>query len=72
MERGFSRPPAVAGVTQPMVLRRADFVRQFDHVHLVANDSARQLNMLLAGLGSGQLYDTTARKHLDAGTLVQL
>lgn len=47
-------------------------VGQIDHLHLLANDSTGHLGMLLAGLGIGQLYETTIRTHLLSGSLVQV
>lgn len=63
---------AGSGATQPIVLQRGDELRQFDHAHLLTNDSTGHLGMLLAGLGIGQLYETTIRQHLSSGSLVRI
>lgn len=61
---------AANGAAQPISLRRGDEVRQLDRTHLMTNDSTGQLGMLLAGLGIGQLYETTAHSLLLSGALV--
>lgn len=61
---------AASGAAQPFVLQRADLLRQLDHMHILTNDSTGQLGMLLAGFGVGQVYETTARSHLESGRLV--
>lgn len=63
---------AATGAAQAIVLRRGDALHQIAHAQLLANDSTGQLGMLLAGLGIGQLFETTVRTHLATGALVQV
>lgn len=63
---------ALSGQTSPLVFRRGQSVYQFDHAQIRSNDSTGHLNMVLAGLGIGQCYESTARAHLQRGALVPI
>ncbi|MEB2400822.1 MAG: LysR family transcriptional regulator [Alcaligenaceae bacterium] len=63
---------ATSGASQPLIFQRDGVVRQLDHTHILTNDSTGQLGMLLAGFGVGQVYEATARTHLESGELVRV